>query len=142
MQAKGQTEVEADARPLLGELSAEALQVFGDVRAGGEKIWQDQDSFRTERNTAGSTLRDRWLGQFEVCGLDDVARKARVELLGQCEQVGVGCGKAAAVSDQQDCGAGIKRANGHRINSREHNNNRVPHSAFSYPLSEGEGTDR
>ena len=51
-------------------------------------------------------MRDGWLGEFEICGLDDVAGEARAELLGQLEQVRVRGGESAAVRDQQDGGAG------------------------------------
>lgn len=106
MQAERRAEIETDIRPLLSELCAEAAQVFGDVCAGGEEIREQQDSCRTPCDTALRTLRDRWLREFEVRGLDNSARKAGSQLLGDLEQVSVGGREAAAVSDQQDCGSG------------------------------------
>ena len=100
MQAERRAEVEADVRPSLGELSEEAVQVFSDVRAGGEKIGQQQDSRRAACDAALGTLRDGWLGEFEICNLDNVAGEAGAELLGELEQVGIGSRKTAAVSDQ------------------------------------------
>ena len=76
MQAERRAEVEADARPLLGELSAEATEVFGHVRPGREEVRQQQDSRRAERDAAGRALWNRWLCQFEVCGLNDVTGQA------------------------------------------------------------------
>lgn len=102
VQAEGWAEVESDARPALGELSTEAAKIFGDVGAGGEEVREQQDSRRTERDAAFRALRNRWLGEFEVRGLDQMAWDAGAELLGELEQVGVGGRESAAVSDQQD----------------------------------------
>ena len=122
VQAEGRAEVEADARPFLGKLSAEAAEVFGDVRPGREEVRQQQDSRRAEFDATGRALRDRWLGEFEVRGLDDVIGEARTQLLGELQQVGVGCGQAAAVSDQQDGSARFERGcGGHDVSSAEAN---------------------
>lgn len=76
VQAERRTEFEADARPLSGELTAIAPQIFGDVRAGREEVRQEEDSRRAESNAALGTLWNRWLRQFEIRGLDDVTGKA------------------------------------------------------------------
>lgn len=108
VQTKRRAEVETDARPLLGELSTEAAQILSDVRASREKVRQQQDSRRTERDATLCSLRDRWLGEFEVRRLDDMAGEAGAELLGELEQVGISGSESAAVCDQQDGGARVE----------------------------------
>lgn len=100
VQAERRAEVKTDVRPLFGKLTADAAQVFGDVRPGGEEVRQQEDSRCTKCDAASRPLRDRWLGEFEERRLDDVAGEAGTELLGELEQVSVSGREPAAVRDQ------------------------------------------
>ena len=109
MQAERRTEVEADGWPLRGEVGLKALQVFRDVRTGGEEVREQEDSCGSMLHAGGGGLWDRRFGKFEIRDLDDAIREALSQEIGKLAEVVIGCRESAAVSDQQDGRAGLQR---------------------------------
>src|SRR5438128_1010678 len=102
MQAKRRAKVEADARPLCGEVGLKTFQVFGDVRPCGEEVRKQEDSRGSALHAACRGLRNGWLGQFEIGDLDDGLTEALLQEIGELAEVVVGCRESAAMSNQQD----------------------------------------
>src|SRR5713101_6527411 len=106
MQAKRRAEVEADARPLRGEVGLKTFQVFSDMHTRGEEVRKQEDSRGSALYAGCRGLRNGWLGQFEIGDLDDGIREALSQEIGELAEVVVGCRESAAMSNQQDGGVG------------------------------------
>jgi len=104
MQAQRRAKLEPNLRIPFGQIMPVLLEVFDDVRPGGEEVGEELDRGRARFHTALASARNVGLSQFQIGDFDDTVQAFRTEHLGQAHQIVIGLGTPAAMRDEQNGG--------------------------------------